>query len=275
MENLKKIFFLILTSILVLILLTGCQDEEIPQVESNKIRVAASPTPHALILERVKDILKEQGYTLEIIEYKDYIQPNIVVNNGLVDANFFQHKPYLDNFNKENKTKLVSVAQIHFEPLGIYAGRSSDIKYINNNATIAIPNDASNRARALLLLERNGLIKLRIGASLTASQADIIRNPYGIYIVEIEARQIYKVIPNVDFIVLNGNYALSAGLNVLDALSLEEQDSEAAQTYANIIAVKEGDQNRKAVIALIEALKDKRIKQYINDTFRGSVVPIE
>ena len=273
MKNYKIIFFFMLISILVFITLTGCYEK--PEDENKIIRVAATSTPHAQILAQVKDVLKEQGYELEIIEFKDYIQPNLAVINGEADVNFFQHKPYLSNFNKEKNTKLVSVAQIHFEPLGIYAGRSSDLKYIKNGSTIAIPKDTSNRARALLLLENNGLIKIRIGSGLTASQQDIVKNPYNLYIVELEAEQISKVISNVDFVVLNGNYALSAGLNISDVLSMEEPDSEAAQTYANIVVVKDGNQNKKYVLALIEALKDKSIKQYIIDTYKGSVVPID
>lgn len=275
MKNYKKLFFLMLISILVFSSLIGCQGKKTSEEENKIIRVAASLTPHAQILAQVKDVLKEQGYELEIIEFEDFIKPNLAVNTGEADVNFFQHKPYLDNFNKENRTKLVSVAQIHYEPLGIYAGRSSDLKYIKDGATIAIPKDASNKARALLLLENNGLIKIRIGAGLTASQQDIVKNPYNLYIVELEADQISKMIPNVDFVVLNRNYALSAGLNILDVLSMEEQDSEAAQTYANIIVVKDGNQNKKSIIALIKALKEKRIKQYIYNTYKGSVIPID
>lgn len=275
MKNHKKLIFLILISILVFSSLIGCQDRETSKEENKKIRVAASPTPHAQILAQVKDVLKEQGYELEIIEYKDYVQPNLAVNTGEADVNFFQHKPYLNIFNKENKTNLISVAQIHFEPLGIYAGRSSDLKYIKHGSTIAVPKDTSNKARALLLLENNGLIKIRVGAGLTASQEDIVNNPYSLYIVELDAEQIPKVITNVDFVVLNGNYALSAGLNLSDVLSMEEPDSEAAQTYANIVVVKDGNQSKESVIALIKALKEKRIKQYIYDTYKGSVVPID
>ncbi len=272
MGNLKKIYFFILISILIFSLLTGCFNKK--ESEDNVITIAASPKPHSQILAQVKDALKEQGYILEIVEYEDYIQPNLVVSNGEVDVNFFQHKPYLDNFNKEHNTKLVSVAQIHYEPLGIYAGKSSDLKYIKDSSTIAIPNDATNKARALLLLENNGLIKIKKEVGLSATIDDIVKNPYNLYIHEVEAEQIQKIIYNVDFVVLNGNYALSAGLNISDALSIEEEDSEAAQTYANIIVVKDGNQNKKSVLALIEALKSKSIKKFINDTFRGSVISI-
>lgn len=275
MKNLRKSFFLMLISILALNSLIGCQNKETLKEENKKIKVAASPTPHAQILAQVKDVLKEQGYELEIFEFTDYIQPNLVVNSGDIDVNFFQHKPYLDNFNKKHKTKLVSVARIHYEPLAIYAGKSSDLKYIKKGSIIAVPNDATNEARALLLLENNGLIKIKAGVGFAATKKDIVKNPYNISIVELEADQISKIITDVDFVVLNGNYALSAGLDVSNALSIEEQDSEAAHTYANIIVVKDGNQNNKAVIALIEALKDKRIKQYINDTYKGSVVPID
>lgn len=274
MKNLKKSFLLALISILVLLFIVGCQNME-TKGENKTIKVAASPTPHAQILSQVKDVLKEQGYELEIIEFTDYIQPNLVVNSGAVDVNFFQHKPYLDDFNKVYKTNLVSVASIHYEPFAIYAGKSSDLKYIKNGATIAIPNDTTNESRALVLLENNGLIKLKAGVGLSATKKDIIKNPYNLNIIELEAAQISKMINDVDFVVLNGNYALSKGLDITKALSIEENDSDAARTYANVIVVKDGNQNNKAVLALIEALKDIRVKQYINETFKGSVVPLD
>jgi len=290
MKNLKKLLLLALVSILVLTTLAGCQSnkqappkaegnaetpKETPKTETKKITVAASPTPHAEMLAEVKEALKEKGYDLEVVEFSDFVQPNLVVDAGDIDANFFQHKPYLDDFNKENGTKLVSIAQIHYEPLGVYAGKSSDLTNIPSGASIAVPNDTTNEARALLLLEANGLIKIREGAGLAATKNDITENPHNIEIVELEAAQVARVITDVDFVVLNGNYALSAGLDVADAVAKEEQDSEAAQLYANIIVVKEGNENNEGVKALIDALKSDSVKQYINDTYKGAVVAID
>ena len=294
MKNLKKLLLLALVSILAITVLAGCQSneqappkaeeptgapeqkpEETLKTETKKVTVAASPTPHAEILAQVKEVLKEKGYELEVVEFSDYVQPNLVVDAGDIDANFFQHKPYLDDFNKEKGTKLASIAQIHYEPLGVYAGKSSDLKNIPDGASIAVPNDTTNEARALLLLEANGLIKIREGAGLAATKNDIAENPHNIEIVELEAAQVARVITDVDFVVLNGNYALSAGLDVADAVAKEEQDSEAAQTYANIIVVKEGNENNEGVKALIDALKSDKVKQYINETYKGAVVAID
>jgi D-methionine transport system substrate-binding protein len=297
MKNIKRLFTLILVLALSLAVFAGCQKNEQPPAEQpsaekpaeqtpaaeeptegaskGKITVAASPTPHAEILAQVKDVLAQQGYELEIVEFTDYVQPNLVVEAGDIDANFFQHKPYLDDFNKENKTKIVSVANIHYEPLAIYAGKSSDLAKIPDGATIAVPNDTTNEARALLLLETNGLIKVKEGAGLAATKNDIVENPHNIEIVELEAAQVSRVIDEVDFVVLNGNYALDAGLNVADAVAQEEQDSEAAQVYANIIAVKEGNEEKESIKALIEALKSDAVKKYISDTYNGAVVAID
>ena len=281
MKNIKKVILLALVLVLSLTLIVGWQnnepDKDSPSAEETKgkITVAASPTPHAQILAQVKDVLTEQGYELEVVEFTDYVQPNLVVDAGDVDANFFQHQPYLDNFNEENNTRLVSIAPVHYEPLAIYAGKSADLSNVPDGAAIAVPNDTTNEARALLLLETNGLIKLKEGAGFAATKNDIAENPHNIEIVELEAAQVSRVIDEVDFVVLNGNYALDAGLNVADAVAKEEQESEAAQTYANIIAVKEGNEEREDIKALIEALKSDEVKQYINDTYKGAVVAID
>lgn len=287
MKNLKRLFTLVLIIILSLTVFVGCQNneqkpaEQTPAVQEptdgakGKITVAASPTPHAEILAKVKDALAEQGYELEVVEFTDYVQPNLVVDAGDIDANFFQHAPYLNNFNEEKGTKLVSVATVHYEPLGVYAGKSTDLANIPDGAAIAVPNDTTNEARALLLLEANGLIKLKEGAGLAATKNDIAENPHNIDIVELEAAQVSRVIKEVDFVVLNGNYALDAGLNVTDAVAKEEQDSEAAQTYANILVVKEGNEAREDIKALIDVLKSDEIKTYINDTYKGAVVAID
>ena len=222
--------------------LTACGGKE-NKADDKTITVAASPTPHAEILEAAKDLLKEKGYTLEIKEFDDYPQQNVVVDEGEFDANYFQHQPYLDNFNEEKGSDLVSAAKIHYEPLGIYPGASEDLENIKDGAKIAVPNDATNEARALLLLEENGIITLKEDAGLNATKKDVEENPHNIEIVELDAAQIARVVEELDFVVLNGNYALDAGFNVqTDAIAKEEADSEAAQTYANIIAVEKGKQ---------------------------------
>lgn len=285
----KYIKLLLVVSILVLSLaiFAGCQSneqasEEKPEAEvpsegmaKGKITVAASPTPHAEILAQAKDVLAEQGYELEIIEFSDYVQPNLVVDAGDVDTNFFQHKPYLDNFNEENGTNLVSIAPIHYEPLAIYAGKSENLSDIPDGAAIAVPSDTTNEARALLLLEANGLIEIKEGTGLAATKNDIEKNPHNIEIIELEAAQVSRVIGEVDFVVLNGNYALAAGLKVSDALAKEEQYSDAAQVYANILVVKEGNEEREDIKALVEALKSDKVKQYIDETYNGAVVAID
>jgi len=290
MKRFKKILLVGLVVIFALGTVVGCQNKEqskepAGEVENKEsaeveikgtIKVAASPTPHAEILEQVREDLLAQGYELEVTEFTDYVQPNLVVDSGDMDANFFQHKPYLDDFNKEQGTKLVSVASIHYEPLAIYPGKSKDLANVPDGASIAVPNDTTNEARALLLLESNGLIKMKEGAGLTATKNDIVKNPKNIEIVELEAAQVSRVIGEVDFVVLNGNYALNAGFNVAtDSVAKEEQDSEAAKTYANIICVKEGDEQRDDIKALVEALKSEKARKFIADTYQGAVIAID
>ena len=240
------------------------------------ITVAATSVPHAEILEAAKPILAEQGWDLQITEFQDYVQPNEVVEAGDFDANYFQHVPYLDSFNEEKGTHLVAVGNIHYEPLGIYPGTESDLNAISDGATIAVPNDTTNEARALLLLQDNGLITLKDGAGIEATVKDIAENPHNIKFTELEAAQVSRVLPEVSFAVLNGNYALEAGLNAqTDALAIETSDSEAAKTYVNVIVVKEGNENNEGVKALVDVLKSDEIKNFINDTYQGSVVPFE
>ena len=248
---------------------------ESTSTEDKTITVAASATPHAEILEQAKSILAEQGWDLQVTVFDDYVQPNNVVESGEFDANYFQHQPYLDSFNEENNTHLVSVGGIHYEPFGIYPGSKNDLSKLEKGDDIAVPNDTTNEARALLLLQDNGIIKLKDGAGLTATVNDIAENPYEINIVELEAAQVARA-KDAAFIVLNGNYALEAGFTVSkDALAYEKSDSEAAKTYVNIIAVKEGNENNEGVQALVTVLKSDEIKQYINDTFDGAVIPFE
>lgn len=239
------------------------------------IKVAASAVPHAEILEAAKPLLAEQGYTLEIQIFDDYVQPNLVVESGDFDANYFQHIPYLESFNEEKGTHLVNAGGIHYEPFGLYPGTETSLDNIDN-ATIAVPNDTTNEARALLLLQDNGYITLKDGVGLTATTKDIVENPHNITFVELEAAQVPRTLPEVSFGVLNGNYAMEAGLTVADdALLFESADSEAAATYVNVIAVKEGNENLPKIKALVDTLKSDEIKQYINDTYDGAVIPFE
>ena len=248
---------------------------ETSELAGTTLKVAASPTPHAEILNAAKDILAEQGIDLEVIEFTEYVQPNLVTESGEVDANYFQHKPYLDGFNVKQGTHLVSVGPVHYEPLGIYPGKSDDLANIADGATIAVPNDTTNEARALQLLATQGLITVRDDAGLTATINDITENPHNIKFEEIEAAQLPRTVQDVDFAVINGNYALAAGFSVKnDALATEDASSEAAQTYANILAVKEGRENDPAIQALYAALTSDKVKDYINNTYDGAVVPI-
>lgn len=254
---------------------TACGGEE-KKADEKTITVAASPTPHAEILEEAKGLLKEKGYTLEIKEFDDYPQQNVVVDEGEFDANYFQHQPYLDNFNEEKGADLVSAAKIHYEPLGIYPGASKELEKIKDGAKIAVPNDATNEARALLLLEENGIITLKKDAGLNATRKDVEENPHQVEIVELDAAQIARVVEELDFVVLNGNYALDAGFNVqTDAIAKEEADSEAAQTYANIIAVKKENKDSEKIKALVEVLQSEEIGKFIADTYEGAVVPMK
>ena len=238
------------------------------------ITVAASPAPHAEILAKAAAILAQQGWELKVTEFEDYVQPNLVVESGDFDANYFQHIPYLDNFNQENGTHLVNAGGIHYEPYGIYPGTRASLAEISNGDVIAVPNDPTNEARALLLLEDNGLIKLKAGAGLTATVLDIAENPLNLKIQELEAAQVSRVRDEVAAVVLNGNYALEAGLSVArDAIAYEQSDSEAAKTYVNIIAVKEGNENAEGIRALVDVLKSSEIQDYINATYDGAVIP--
>ena len=248
---------------------------ETSELAGTTLKVAASPTPHAEILNVAKDILAEQGITLEVVEFSDYVQPNLVTESGEVDANYFQHTPYLESFNEENGTHLVSVGAIHYEPFGIYPGKSNDLANIADGATIAVPNDTTNEARALQLLAAQGLITVRDGAGLTATVNDITENPHNLQIEEIEAAQLPRTVQDVDFAVINGNYAMEAGFSVgKDALATEDASSEAAQTYANVLVVKEGNENNPAIQALLKALQSDEVKKYIDQTYDGAVVAI-
>ena len=252
------------------------EDAAVPAEPKGTITVAASPTPHAEILAEAAKVLEKEGWTLDVIEFEDYVQPNLVVDSGEIDANYFQHVPYLDNFNEENGTALVSVAGIHYEPFGIYPGQKTSLDELSDGDVIAVPNDTTNEARALLLLQDNGVITLKEGAGLTATVKDIVENPNNIEIKELEAAQVSRVKDEVAFVVLNGNYALEAGFSVgKDAVAYEKSDSEAAKTYVNVLVVKEGNEENEGIQALADVLKSDAIKEYINNTYDGAVVPFE
>ena len=247
----------------------------VPAAAEGTIKVAASPTPHAEILEAAKSILADEGWDLEVTEFEDYVQPNLVVESGDFDANYFQHIPYLESFNEEKGTHLVDAGDIHYEPFGIYPGTKSSLDELEDGDTIAVPNDTTNEARALLLQD-NGVLTLKEGAGLTATVNDIESTTKDIKIQELEAAQVPRVLGEVAFAVINGNYAVEAGLSVADdAIAYEASDSEAAKTYVNIIAVKEGNEDNEGIVALVDALKSDEIKDFINETYNGAVIPYE
>ena len=274
-QIMKKLTALLLTGVLAVSVLSGCgASGKSASGKGGKITVAASATPHAEILEQAKPLLAEQGYELEVTIFDDYVQPNNVVESEEFDANYFQHIPYLNEFNEEQGTHLVNAGGIHYEPFGIYPGTKSDLSQLADGDEIAVPNDTTNEARALLLLEANGVLKLKDGAGLTATVNDIESYNKQIKIVELQAESVKEAIPDAAFVVLNGNYALEAGLSVgKDSLAYEAQDSEAAATYVNVIAVKEGHENDDKIKALVDVLKSDAIVKYINDTYDGAVVP--
>lgn len=276
----KKLLSLAAVGILAVGLLTGCgsSDEKKAEDTDSKgtIKVAASETPHAEILEQAKPLLEKEGWDLEVTVFNDYVQPNLVVESGEFDANYFQHIPYLEEFNEEQKTHLVNAGGIHYEPFGIYPGTKNSLDDLEKGDVIAVPNDTTNEARALLLLQDNGVITLKDGVGLEATVNDIVDNPKGVEIRELEAAQVSRVTEEVAFVVLNGNYALEAGYSVAkDAVAYEKNDSEAAQTYVNVIAVKEGNEDNEGIKALVKVLKSDEIKKYINDNYDGAVIPFE
>ena len=280
--DMKKFGAFLLAGVLAIGTLTGCGSTDkkaegsTGSTDSKVIKVAASATPHAEILEEAKPLLEKEGYDLEVTVFDDYVQPNEVVDSGDFDANYFQHAPYMEQFNKEKGTKLVDAGDIHYEPFGIYPGTKKSLDEIADGDEIAVPNDTTNEARALLLLQDNGLIKLIDGAGLTATVNDIAENPHNIKIVELEAAQVARVTGETAFVVLNGNYALQAGYSVKkDALAYEASDSEAAKTYVNIIAVKEGNEDSDAIKALVKVLKSDDIKKFIDEKYDGAVIAFE
>ena len=238
------------------------------------IVVGASSTPHGEILELVKDRLAEEGYDLQIVIYDDYILPNTALEDGDLDANYFQHVPYLEQFNKENNSTLVSVGAVHYEPFGIYAGKTKDLKDLPDGATVAVPNNVTNEARALLLLAQEGIIKLKDDAGINATVEDITENPKNIKFKELAPEQLVAALPDVDVAVINGNYAIEGGLHVSQALAVEANDGLAAQTYGNIIATSAEKANDPAIKKLVEVLQGPEVSKYIKETYDGAVVPL-
>jgi D-methionine transport system substrate-binding protein len=300
MKKIKKLSSILVAVVLIGVLFTGCgaknstdsADKDTAASESTtgvttaaansnkeltEIIVGATVEPHATILnsDAVKNSLAEQGYSIKVVEFTDYIQPNVATEDGSLDANFFQHAPYLNDYNEKNGTSLKAVANIHFEPLGLYPGKTASIEALPDKAQIAVPNDVTNEARALLLLQKAGLIKLKDNIGLDATVADIVENPKKLDIVEIEAAQTVKVLQDVDLSVVNGNYALADGLSASeDALLVEDTSSEAANTYANIIVVKEGNEASDKTKALIKAVTSEETKKFIEEHWKGAVVPV-
>ena len=288
----KKLVSLLLSGALAVGLLAGCgggtgtsqtpagnsespaASTETGSLEGTTLKVGATPAPHAEILEVVKDILAEQGITLDIVQYNDYVQPNNAVEDGSLDANYFQHITYMNDFNDQNGTHLVSAAEVHYEPMSLYAGKVSSLDELADGALIGVPNDATNEARALLVLQQEGLITLREGAGITATINDIVDNPKNLQFSEMEAAQLPLRLADLDMAVINGNYAIDAGLSMDDALATESADGEAAQAYVNVLAVKEGRETEPAIQALAAALCSDEVKTYIEENYNGAVVAV-
>lgn len=271
----KKLLALALGLVVVLTTACGAKSsenknegkKEETKVETKVVKIGVSPEPHQKIVELVKEDLEKEGIKLEIVPFTDYVQPNLALDGKELDINFFQHKPYLDKFNSEKNTKIVALGNIHVEPMGLYLNGANEIK---DGAEIAIPNDASNGARALILLDKNGVIKLKDNTNILSSVKDIVENPKNIKFTEVEAAQLPRVIKDVDGAVINGNYAIEAGLNpTKDAKLIEGKDS----PYANLLAVREGEENNETYKKVLKALQSEKVKEFINKTYNGAVIP--
>ena len=284
----KKLVSLLLTGVLAAGLLAGCGGANTPaetpaaetpaaetgSLEGTTLKVGATPAPHAEILEVVKELLAEEGITLEIAQYNDYVQPNNAVEDGSLDANYFQHITYMNQFNADNGTHLVSAAEVHYEPMGLYAGKVASLEELPDGALIGLPNDATNEGRALLVLQQEGLITLAEDAGITATINDIVDNPKNLEFSEMEAAQLPRRLADLDMAVINGNYAIDAGLNMADALAIESAEGEAAQAYVNVLAVKEGRESDPAIQALAAALCSDEVKAFIEENYNGAVVAV-
>lgn len=255
---------------LVVFIFAGCSNDTEEKEDANVLKVGATPIPHAELLNEVKEKLADDGITLEIIEFTDYVKPNLALNDGELDANFFQHSPYLEDFNEKNDTDLIPFAKVHVEPLGLYSNKYEDIKEVEKGSSIAIPNDPTNGGRALLLLENEGLIKLDKEAGLLATEKDVVDNPMELEFKALEAAQIPRSLDDVDLAVINGNYALEADLNPAeDSILIEGKDS----PYANVIAIRSEDKDNENLKALVDALQSDEIKEFIKKNYDGGVVP--
>ncbi len=267
----KKITAIMLILSLILTVLTGCgtKDTQAGAAKEAVIKVGATPIPHAEILSFIKPLLEKQNIKLEIVEFQDYVQPNTALADKELDANFFQHQPYLDNFNKERNLSLVSAGKVHVEPLGLYSKKFKQLSELKSGAAIAIPNDPTNAARALLLLQENGIIKLKAGVGIQATEKDITENHKNLKIQLVEAAQLPRVLDDVDAAVINTNYALPANLNpVKDAIIIEGKES----PYANILVVRKGDEQKAEIKALIKLLNSEEVRKFIEDKYQGAIV---
>lgn len=271
MKNIRKISIIALVLALILGTFAACGGSS--SGEDKTIKVAATPTPHAEVLNFVKDKLAEEGWTLEVQEFDDYVQENPATTDGDVDANYFQHIPYLNQYNEETGSNLVVAAGIHYEPLGIYAGKKNSLDAIEDGDKIGVPNDVTNEARALLLLEANGIITLKEDAGIAATKTDIVDNPKNVEIVELEAATIPGSLEDLAVGVINANYAIGAGLKIADAIAIEEADSLAADTYVNVLVVKEENLESDKTKALVAALQTDEVRQFIIDNYDGAVQP--
>lgn len=272
MKHIRKISVLAAVLVLSLGILTGCGGSGSSDADKT-IKVAASPTPHAEILNSVADALAEDGWTLEVIEFDDYVQPNVATTEGDVDANYFQHVPYLDQYNSENGTDLVAVGNVHYEAMGAYKGTKTSFDELADGDKIGVPNDVTNEARALQLLAANGVITLKEGVGLEATKTDIVENPKNVEIVELEAATIPNSLPDLAFGVINANYALGAGLTTADAVAYEAEDSEAAETYVNVIVVNAENKDSEKTQALVKAVQTDAVKDFILEKYQGAVQP--
>lgn len=257
--------------------LVACSNSGINSQEKPVIRVGAGVTPHAEILEEIKGALEKKGYELTIQVFEDFVLPNKALAEGELDANLYQHEPYLINFNQEQNTKLSIAGDVkfYFLPLGIYSDKMESLKELSEGASVAIPNDLTNGGRALLLLQEAGLIKLKNQSDITATVSDIVENPQKIKIIELEAAQVVRALKDVDFAVINANYILDSELSVKeDALLTESENSQAAERYASVLAIQESPNNDKAIEALLEVLQSKETRDFINKTYKGAVIPV-
>lgn len=269
----KKKVSILLIAVLVLAALAGCGSGDSGEA-TKVIKVGASPAPHAEILAAAKEILAADGYDLQIVEFQDYILPNTATDTGDVDANYFQHRQYLQNFNENNGTELVEVVGVHYEPFGLYAGKVDSLDALTSGSKIGVPNDPTNEGRALLLLQDLGLITLDPEAGLEGTVLDITDNPKNLEIVELEAATLVRALSDVDVAVINGNYAIEGGLSVADALAVESADSQAGEVYTNVLCVKSGNEDNEGIQALAKALCSDEVKAFMEENYGGAVVPV-